>query len=84
MQINWLSENHALVDCHINKITFKIPKKEEFVFRSSSQKPGKNILLVIFATRMWRSLKRGCIRETCNFSLTKEDHDKEQVSIASY
>lgn len=37
--INWLSENHALVDCHKNKITFKIPKKDEFVFHSSSQKP---------------------------------------------
>ncbi|OMO91869.1 reverse transcriptase [Corchorus capsularis] len=55
--INWLSDNHAFIDCHGKRVIFRRPGQPELVFNGG--RVNNPIQVVSFLNAM-QSLKKGC------------------------
>jgi hypothetical protein len=55
--MDWLSANHAIIDCHSKEIIFKLPSEDEFKFIRTKVNAAPQ---VVFAVQCKRLLQDGC------------------------
>ena len=54
--MNWLSRNHAFIDCRARKVIFKRPHEEEFTFKGTNSKAP----ILINAIEAKKLIKEDC------------------------
>jgi hypothetical protein len=74
LEMDWLSNNHAIIDCHNKEIIFKLPSDSEFKFVGT--KVGATPQLIL-ATQVKQLLLEGCqVYLAC---LKKSPHEKRKM-----
>ncbi|KAF5445466.1 hypothetical protein F2P56_034513 [Juglans regia] len=58
LEMDWLSRNHACVDCFKKEVVFKPPGKEEFSFFIERRNAPPQLISTLQATRL---LRQGCL-----------------------
>src|SRR5262249_23560692 len=55
--MDWLSQHHALLDCHKKRVIFRAPGREEFVFQCPR---GRTSKVLISSLKAHKLMSKGC------------------------
>jgi hypothetical protein len=77
--MDWLSKNHAIIDCHNKEIIFRLPADSEFKFVRTKVDAT---LQLILATQAKQLLLEGCqIDLACLKELSQEERKMEEIPV---
>ncbi|XP_073277633.1 uncharacterized protein [Primulina huaijiensis] len=55
LEMNWLSKNHAIVDCRLKNVKLRAPNQEEIVYYGKVKKQES----LLSASQTWKAMKNG-------------------------
>ena len=75
--MDWLSENHTLIDCEDRMVNLKLPLGESFTYKGTNSKKTTSVITTLKARKMIRS-------GPCTFLASVTDCSNEQTVSSLY